>query len=90
VHHLFFTVSFEDFALAKGGALRRFSPLADAVEIEKNQNPHRKEPWLYRRIQGYTTGLKYVNRILSRLTMCCDPNLIRFASVRVKPVIHLE
>ncbi len=47
------------------------SPLADAVEIEKNQNPHRKEPWLYRRIQGYTTGLNYVNNILSRLTMWC-------------------
>jgi len=51
------------------GVSAGWPPLADAVEIEKNRNSHRKEPWLYRRIQGYTREPKYVNRILRRLTL---------------------
>jgi hypothetical protein len=51
------------------GVSAGWPPLADAMEIEKNQNPHRKELWLHHRIEGYTSEPSYVNRIFLRLTM---------------------
>jgi len=67
---LFFHSKFEDFAFwRRAGRISGLAALAEAVEFEKNQIPHRKELWLYRRIQGYTTEVKSVNNILRRLTL---------------------